>query len=48
MITSGIGFLLLSNALAQAAAVSLGLLLTWVAATGVTLGRRSERTDSVI
>ena len=42
MIASGIGYLLLSNTLTQAAAVSLGLLLVWVAATGVTLGRRSE------
>ena len=38
---SGVGYLLLDNALAQAAAVSLPLLLVWVAATGVTLGRTS-------
>ncbi len=39
MIASGIGYLLLSNSLAQAAAVSLALLLVWVAATGITVGR---------
>jgi hypothetical protein len=42
MIASGVGYLLLNNTLAQAAALSLPLLLIWVAATGVTLGRRSE------
>jgi hypothetical protein len=39
---SGVGYLLLDNALAQAAAVSLPLLLIWVAATGVTLGQTSR------
>jgi hypothetical protein len=42
MIASGVGYLLLSNTLSQAAAVSLPLLLIWVVATGVALGRRSE------
>jgi hypothetical protein len=37
---SGGGYLLLSNALAQAAAVSLPLLLIWVAGVGLDLGRR--------
>jgi hypothetical protein len=32
----------LNNGLAQAAAVSLPLLLIWVAATGVTLGHRGR------
>jgi hypothetical protein len=41
MIASGVGYLLLNNSLSQAAAVSLALLLVWVAATGMTLGRRS-------
>jgi hypothetical protein len=41
MTASGVGYLLLNNSLSQAAAVSLALLLVWVAATGVTLGRRS-------
>jgi hypothetical protein len=36
---SGVGYLLLNNAIAQAAAVALPLLMIWVAATGVTLGR---------
>jgi hypothetical protein len=40
---SGVGYLLLDNALAQAAAVSLPLLLIWVAATGVTLGQTSRQ-----
>lgn len=40
MIASGVGYLLLNNTLAQAAATSLALLLIWVSATGVTLGRR--------
>ena len=39
IITSGIGYLVLNNTLAQTAGVSLPLLLIWVAATGVTLGR---------
>jgi hypothetical protein len=39
---SGVGYLLLSNGLAQAAAVSLPLLLVWVAVTGVTLGHTSR------
>ena len=38
---SGVGYLLLDNALAQAAAVSLPLLLVWVGATGVSLGQTS-------
>ena len=42
MIASGIGYLLLNSTLAQAAVVSLPLLLIWVAATGVTLGRLSR------
>jgi hypothetical protein len=42
MTASGVGYLLLNNTLALAAAVSLPLLLVWVAATGVALGRRSE------
>ncbi len=41
MIVSGVGYLLLNNTVAQAAAASLLLLLIWVAATGVTLGRRT-------
>ena len=41
MITSGVGYLLLNKSLSQVAAVSLALLLIWVAATGMTLGRRS-------
>jgi hypothetical protein len=41
MITSGVGYLLLNDPLAHAAAVSLALLLIWVAATGVTVGRAS-------
>jgi hypothetical protein len=36
---SGVGYLLLNNAIAQAAAIALPLLMIWVAATGVTLGR---------
>ena len=43
MIASGVGYLVLDNTLAQAAAVSLSLLLIWVAATGVTLGRRTAQ-----
>jgi hypothetical protein len=39
MIVSGTGYLLLSTTLSQAAAVSLPLLLIWVAGTGVTLSR---------
>jgi hypothetical protein len=39
MTTSGIGYLLLNNPLAQVAAASLALLLIWVAATGITVGR---------
>jgi hypothetical protein len=42
MIASGVGYLLLNNTLAQAAAMSLALLLIWVSATGVTLGRRGQ------
>jgi hypothetical protein len=43
MIASGVGYLVLNNTLAQAAALSLPLLLIWVAATGVTLGRRTAQ-----
>lgn len=43
MIASGVGYLVLDNTLAQAAAVSLSLLLIWVAATGMTLGRRTAQ-----
>lgn len=42
MIASGVGYLLLNNTVSQAAAVSLPLLLIWVAGTGATLGRRSR------
>jgi hypothetical protein len=42
MIASGAGYLLLNHSLAQVAAVSLGLLLVWVAATGLTVGRASR------
>jgi hypothetical protein len=42
MIVSSLGYLLPNNTLALAAAVSLPLLLIWVAATGVTIGRRGE------
>jgi hypothetical protein len=42
MIASGVGYLSLNNTVSQAAAAALGLLLVWVAATGVTLGRRSR------
>ena len=45
MIASGVGYLVLNNTLTQAAAVSLPLLLIWVAATGVTLGRRTAQAD---
>lgn len=41
MIASGVGYLLRSNTLTQAAAVSLPLLLIWVVGTGVAVGRRS-------
>jgi hypothetical protein len=39
---SGIGYLLLNDTLAQAAAVSLPLLLIWVAGAGLALGRRNR------
>jgi hypothetical protein len=39
MTASGIGYLLPNNTLAQAAAVSLPLLLIWVVGTGLVLGR---------
>lgn len=39
LIASGVGYLLLNTTVSQGAAVSLGLLLVWVAGTGVTLGR---------
>ncbi|HLI59203.1 MAG TPA: hypothetical protein VKV21_06015 [Solirubrobacteraceae bacterium] len=42
MLVSGVGYLLLDDTLAQAAAASLALLLTWVAATGTAVGRRSR------
>jgi hypothetical protein len=42
LIASGAGYLLLNNPLAQAAAVSLPLLLIWVAATGLTVGHRNR------
>lgn len=42
MTVSGVGYLLLNNTLAEAAAASLALLLIWVAGIGVTLGRRSR------
>lgn len=42
MIASGVGYLLLNPTLSQAAAVSLALLLIWVAGIGVTLGRGSR------
>jgi hypothetical protein len=38
--TSGVGYLLLNDPLAQAAAVSLPVLLIWVAGAGLALGRR--------
>jgi hypothetical protein len=41
LIASGIGYLLLNDTLAQAAATSLPLLLIWVAGAGLALGRRS-------
>ena len=40
MTVSGIGYLLLNNTLATAAAASLPLLLIWVGGTGLALGRR--------
>jgi hypothetical protein len=42
MTASAIGYLLLDNTPTQAAALSLGLLLIWVAATGITVGRGSR------
>lgn len=42
MTASGVGYLLLNRTLTQAAAASLVLLLTWVAATGMIVGRRSR------
>ncbi len=42
MVASGVGYMVLDNTVAQAAALSLPLLLVWVAATGVTLGHRSR------
>jgi hypothetical protein len=39
LIASGIGYLLLNNTLALAAALSLPLLLIWVSGTGITLAR---------
>jgi hypothetical protein len=43
LVVSGIGYLLLSSALAPAAFVSGPLLLVWVTATGIWLGRLPER-----
>ena len=40
---SGVGYLLLNPTLAQAAAVSLPLLLIFVTGTGLTLGRQKQR-----
>jgi hypothetical protein len=40
LVVSGAGYLLLSSALAPAAFVSGPLLLVWVTATGISLGRR--------
>jgi hypothetical protein len=42
MVSSGLGYLLLNNAVSQTAALSLGLLLVWVIGTGMTLGRTSR------
>jgi hypothetical protein len=42
MTASAIGYLLLNNTLTQAAAMSLALLLIWVAATGISVGRGSR------
>jgi hypothetical protein len=42
MTASAVGYLLLDNTLPQAAALSLGLLLIWVAATGIAVGRGSR------
>lgn len=42
LILSGAGYLLLNNALALVAAVSLALLLVWVTATGIVLARPSR------
>jgi hypothetical protein len=42
MTASAVGYLLLDNTLTQAAALSLGLLLIWVAATGIIVGRGSR------
>jgi len=45
LVVSGIGYLLLSSALAPAAFVSGPLLLVWVTATGIWLGRLPERQE---
>ncbi len=42
MTASSVGYLLLNNTVAQAAALSLPLLLIWVAGTGLALGRRGR------
>jgi hypothetical protein len=42
MTASAISYLLANNTLTQTAALSLGLLLIWVAATGITVGRGSR------
>jgi hypothetical protein len=43
LVVSGIGYLVLDDALAAAAFASLPLLLVWVAATAAILSRRAER-----
>jgi hypothetical protein len=42
MTASAVGYLMLDNTLTQAAVLSLVLLLIWVAATGITVGRESR------
>jgi hypothetical protein len=39
LVASGAGYLLLSTTLAEAASISLPLLLVWVAGAGIALGR---------
>jgi hypothetical protein len=48
MSVSGVGYLLPNDAVAQAAAVSLPLLLIWVAGTGMSLGRRAAGRHSAV
>jgi hypothetical protein len=45
LIVSGLGYVLLDSGLAAAASASLPLLLVWICATGIVLGRRSAGTD---